>query len=60
MSDLSCGCGNFGMSDNCCCNNGFGGNDVWVWIIIIAVILILFCGNGFGGFNNGCTNNCCC
>ncbi len=57
MSDLSCGCGNYGMSDNCCCNNG--GNDVWVWIIIIAVILILFCGNGFGGFNNG-FNNCCC
>ena len=35
------------------CNNGFGGCS---WIIIL-IILFLVCGNGWGGYGNGCGCN---
>lgn len=59
MSDLTatnCGC-----NDSCGCaqnNNGWGGCNSWIWII-----LLLSCCNGGGFFGNngcGCNNNCGC
>ena len=46
------------MEDLRCLDNNF------LWIIIIAIFLLCFCGKGCGGFNlgclfDGCNNNIC-
>lgn len=45
-----------GLFGNCS-----GDNNIWIWILIIAVILICCDGNIFGGGNNcePCCDPCC-
>ena len=38
-----------------CCNNGWGGNCLW---IIILIIILFCCGGCGGGCGNGCGGGC--